>query len=120
LEEIDFRYVLLLANFKTQKHSYQNRRYSGIRTKKEGDMALFSVSDTGIGIKKEDLDNIFQKFTQLDSGDSRKYEGTGIGLANTKKLVELQGGNIRVESKYGEGSTFTVMIPLVAIKEISG
>ncbi|MDO8727333.1 MAG: ATP-binding protein [Candidatus Methanoperedens sp.] len=91
-----------------------------ISTKKEGNMAMFSVSDTGIGIKKDDLENIFQKFTQLDSGDSRKYEGTGIGLTNTKQLVELHGGNIRVESKYGEGSTFTVRLPLVAIKEFRG
>jgi len=83
-----------------------------IRTKKEGDMAVISVSDTGIGIKEEDIGNLFKKFEQLDSGFSRKYSGTGLGLAISKKLVELHGGRIWVESRYGEGTTFTFSLPL--------
>ncbi|MFZ2411081.1 MAG: ATP-binding protein, partial [Candidatus Methanoperedens sp.] len=83
-----------------------------VTSKKEGDMAKFSVSDTGIGIKEEDMGKLFRIFQQVDMGTSRRYGGSGIGLAITKQLVELHGGAIMVESKYGEGSTFTFSIPL--------
>jgi signal transduction histidine kinase len=83
-----------------------------IAAKKSGDMAQISVSDTGIGIKKEDLERLFWAFEQLDSGNSRKYGGTGLGLTISKRLVELHGGTIRVESKYGEGSTFSILLPI--------
>ncbi|MBN1134331.1 MAG: PAS domain S-box protein [Methanosarcinaceae archaeon] len=87
-----------------------------IRTKRDGDMARISVSDTGIGIKKIDLKRLFLKFEQLDSSSARKYEGTGLGLSITKQLVEMHGGTIMVESKYGEGSTFTFSLPIKAEK----
>jgi PAS domain S-box-containing protein len=83
-----------------------------ISTKRENDMVRISVEDTGIGIKEEDLPRLFQKFEQLDSGISRKYEGTGLGLAITKQLVEMHGGKIWVESKYGQGSNFIVLLPI--------
>lgn len=70
------------------------------------------VSDTGIGIKSEDIDKLFKPFLQLDSSYSRRYEGTGLGLILTKHLVELHGGKIWVESEYGKGSTFTFTLPL--------
>ena len=85
-----------------------------IITKKEGDMAKFQVLDTGIGIREEYMGRLFKAFTQLDSSISRKYEGIGMGLAISKKLVELQGGKIWAESKYGEGSTFTFILPIAA------
>ncbi|VVB92210.1 Methyl sulfide methyltransferase-associated sensor [uncultured archaeon] len=88
-----------------------------ITAKKEGDMAKFSITDTGIGIRKEDVSKLFQKFTQLDSGTTRKYGGSGIGLAISKQFVEAHGGKIRAESEYGVGSTFTFMLPLVAKNE---
>jgi len=69
------------------------------------------IKDTGIGIKSEDLPRLFQDFEQLDSGSSRRYEGSGLGLALTKRLVELQGGTISVESQYGVGTTFLVVLP---------
>lgn len=72
-----------------------------------------SVTDTGIGIRKEDHDRIFAEFEQVDSSYSRRYEGTGLGLSLTKKLVELHGGEIRVESEEGKGSKFIVTMPLV-------
>jgi diguanylate cyclase (GGDEF)-like protein/PAS domain S-box-containing protein len=72
-----------------------------------------SVSDTGIGIKKEDHDRIFAEFEQVDSSYSRRYEGTGLGLSLTKKLIELHGGEISVESEEGVGSKFIVIMPLV-------
>jgi PAS domain S-box-containing protein len=74
------------------------------------------IKDTGIGIKSEDLPRLFQDFEQLDSGSSRRYEGSGLGLALTKGLVELQGGTITVESQYGVGTSFLVVLP----KEIVG
>ncbi|MBV9489578.1 MAG: PAS domain-containing sensor histidine kinase, partial [Verrucomicrobia bacterium] len=70
-----------------------------------------AVEDTGIGIKPENLPRLFQEFEQLDSGLSRRYEGTGLGLALTKSFVELQGGTVGVESTYGQGSTFSVVLP---------
>ncbi len=70
------------------------------------------VSDTGIGIKSEDIDKLFKLFLQLDGTYSRRYEGTGLGLILTKHLVELQGGKIWVESEYGKGSTFTFTLPI--------
>ncbi len=83
-----------------------------VTTKKEGNTAKFSVSDTGIGIREEDISRLFRVFEQLDKGLSRKYEGTGLGLAITKQLVEMQGGKIMVESKYGKGSTFSFLLLL--------
>jgi PAS domain S-box-containing protein len=83
-----------------------------IATKREGDMARISVSDSGIGIKERDIGKLFKEFQQLDSGSTRKYGGTGLGLVITKKLIELHGGKIIVESRYGEGSTFSFSIPI--------
>ncbi len=85
-----------------------------ITAEKEGDMAKFSVTDTGIGIKEENMGRLFHSFEQIDSGIARKYGGTGLGLAVSKKLVELLGGRITAHSKYGEGSTFTFMLPIKA------
>lgn len=70
----------------------------------------FAVRDTGIGIAKEELDNIFDSFTQSDVYVTRKYGGTGLGLTITRQLVELQHGHIKVTSKEGEGSVFTVTL----------
>jgi PAS domain S-box-containing protein len=69
------------------------------------------VRDTGIGIRPEDLGRLFTEFEQLDSGPARHFEGTGLGLALTKKIVELQGGHIRVEAEPGKGSLFTATLP---------
>jgi len=71
-----------------------------------------SVADNGIGIRVEDRERLFHEFEQLEKGAARRYEGSGLGLALTKKLVELQGGTIRVQSEIGVGSTFTVTLPV--------
>ena len=67
---------------------------------------LFSVADTGIGIAADKLPTLFESFKQVNSSDTRKYGGTGLGLSIARQLVELQGGNIWVESEVGKGSTF--------------
>lgn len=76
-----------------------------------------SVTDTGIGIAHDDLQRLFQPFVQLDSGLTRKYEGTGLGLALVRQLVELHGGCLSVNSRLGEGSTFCVWLPLLTAPE---
>jgi signal transduction histidine kinase len=69
------------------------------------------VRDTGIGISPEDIGKLFLEFRQLDSSATRRYGGTGLGLALTKKIVEAQLGTVAVESDVGRGSTFTVILP---------
>jgi len=71
-----------------------------------------SVADTGIGIAESDIPRLFKEFQQLDAGAGRQQEGTGLGLALTKRLAELHGGDIRVMSERGKGSTFTIRLPL--------
>lgn len=71
-----------------------------------------AVSDTGIGIRQEDMDKLFKVFHQVDSSFSRRYEGTGLGLILAKRLVELHGGKIGVKSLFGKGSTFIVTLPV--------
>jgi two-component system, sensor histidine kinase and response regulator len=82
-----------------------------LRTWVEEDTAIFQVEDTGIGIPEEQLPLMFEKFQQLDTPYRRSYEGTGLGLALTKQLVELHRGRIEVESTVAIGSIFTVWIP---------
>ncbi len=72
----------------------------------------FCVRDTGIGIPPEKMDRLFQSFTQTDGSTTRKYGGTGLGLYITKKLIEMHGGNIRVESEKERGSRFCFNLPL--------
>ncbi len=78
---------------------------------------LFKVKDTGIGIKEEELDKIFGTFNQVDTKQNRSIQGTGLGLAIAKQLCELMGGTLTVESKYGEGTCFTVTIYQTVIDE---
>jgi len=73
---------------------------------------ILLVSDTGIGIKPEDIETIFKPFRQIDAGLSRKYEGTGLGLSITRKLANMMGGEIQVKSEEGVGSTFSVILPM--------
>jgi len=73
-----------------------------------------SVWDKGIGIREEDIERIFEEFEQVDTSMSRNYQGTGLGLSLTKRLVDLHGGQIGVNSVYGEGSEFTFYLPSAA------
>ena len=84
----------------------------------QGDFVLcISVEDTGIGIKQQDIEKLFDGFQRLEEKKNRYIEGTGLGLNITKQLVELMGGTIEVKSEYGKGSCFTVKIPQQIIDE---
>jgi len=78
----------------------------------DGEWLVYRVSDTGIGIPKDEVENIFAEFRQVDTTITREYGGTGLGLSITKRLVELHGGRIGVESELGKGSRFFFTVPL--------
>jgi len=78
----------------------------------DGACLELTVKDTGIGIRDEDLPKLFQEFSQIEPVMTRNKEGTGLGLALSKRLVELHGGTISVTSSFGNGSTFSVILPL--------
>jgi len=82
-----------------------------------GDILEVAIKDTGIGIAENDIKKLFNAFQQVDGSYSRKFEGTGLGLAMVKQLTELHGGSVAVESVLGQGSTFTVRLPY---REVAG
>lgn len=84
---------------------------SFIKTSEEEGTLVISASDTGTGIKQEDIDSLFDRFSRLDEIKNRNIEGTGLGLYITRRLVNMMDGSIEVESEYGKGSVFTVKIP---------
>jgi PAS domain S-box-containing protein len=112
LDQHKFKQVLynLLSN--AVKFTDDNGRVEVRAARLDPDWLEVRVSDSGIGIKLEDLNRLFTEFEQLDAGTARRFEGTGLGLALTKKIVEFQSGNISVESEPGKGSTFTVALPI--------
>lgn len=77
----------------------------------DGDELVFEVADSGIGMTPEQIGRLFESFTQAESSTSRKYGGTGLGLAITRKFCRMMGGDVRVASTLGAGSTFTVVLP---------
>lgn len=87
------------------------------RPERYGVNLLISIKDSGIGIKKENLHKIFKSFSQVDTKKNRAIEGTGLGLAICKQLVKKMGGVIHVDSEYGEGTEFTVVIPQKVVNE---
>ncbi|HYF11958.1 MAG TPA: HAMP domain-containing sensor histidine kinase, partial [Actinomycetota bacterium] len=78
----------------------------------DGDDILFSVRDYGIGIEQEDQDRIFERFYQVDSSSTRSFRGSGLGLSLVREVLEKLGGTIEVDSSPGEGSRFTVRLPI--------
>ncbi len=93
------------------KFTPEDGRVDVLVARRENGTLEIAVADTGIGIKKEHQELIFSEFRQVEETYSRRYEGTGLGLALTRRLVELHNGSIWVESVLGEGSTFTFTIP---------
>jgi|WetSurMetagenome_2_1015567.scaffolds.fasta_scaffold00035_24 signal transduction histidine kinase/CheY-like chemotaxis protein len=84
----------------------------------KADFVEIAVTDTGIGIKQQDIPKLFKKFSQIESPYEKKYEGTGLGLALSRELVEKHGGRICVESEFGKGSKFAFVLPLTYCPEI--
>jgi len=73
---------------------------------------VLEVADTGIGIPQDQLDRVFERFYQVDGSMSRRYGGTGLGLAMIKEIVEAHKGQVTVRSSMGEGSTFRITLPI--------
>jgi PAS domain S-box-containing protein len=83
-----------------------------VRQRREGDAVKLSVEDTGCGIAESELENVFKRFYRVERSEGRTYEGSGIGLSLVEELIHLHGGTVSVQSVLGQGSTFTVSLPL--------
>jgi signal transduction histidine kinase len=123
IDQVDLdrqKFIQVLYNLLSNavKFSNEGSEVSISATRHDGALEV-SVRDWGIGILREDLEKLFVEFQQLDSGSARRFQGTGLGLALTKKLVEVQGGSIAVESERGRGSKFTIRLPLAAEKRLA-
>jgi signal transduction histidine kinase/CheY-like chemotaxis protein len=111
----EIRLKQCLINILNNAVKFTRKGYINMRAWAErlenGDLKLnFSVRDTGIGIKKDDVEKLFVEFQQLDTRKNRNIEGTGLGLTITRRLVQLMGGTVNVESVYGEGTTFSFYV----------
>jgi len=102
----------VLLNLLSNSIKFTEQGHIRITCRAGGDFVTISVADTGIGIKKEDLEKLFRPFTQVETGLTRKYEGTGLGLSISKRLVSLMGGTVTVESEWKKGSTFSFTVPV--------
>jgi PAS domain S-box-containing protein len=106
------RFEQVVLNLLNNAVKFTEIGHVGVTLRSEKDSLLLSFSDTGIGIQHQDLANLFQPFRQIDSGLARKREGTGLGLSICKKILDLMGCSIDVQSQWGQGSTFIVRIPI--------
>jgi len=107
----------ILVNLGANAIKFTDQGHVEIQATVEGDDVTFVVRDTGIGIAAADLPRLFKPFTQLDSGVTRRYGGTGLGLYISHRLATLLGGTLTVESTVGEGSAFTLRIPSQLLTE---
>jgi PAS domain S-box-containing protein len=110
----DVRLRQVLVNLCANAVNFTSRGFVRLRVAAEGGNLIFQITDTGAGIKPEDLKDLFSLFTRADSVKNRNMTGVGLGLSISKTFVEMMGGAIEAESEYGAGSTFTVSIPMVA------
>ena len=110
-DERKFKQILLNLLSNAVKFTPEGGKV-GVAAKPGANVIEFSVTDTGVGIAAADQELVFEEFKQVGTDYTRKAEGTGLGLALTKRFVELHGGTIRLESEPGKGSTFTFTIPL--------
>jgi signal transduction histidine kinase len=101
----------ILLNLLNNAIKFTERGEVRIECRVRGDWLETCVRDTGMGIKAEDVGKLFEPFRQLETGLARRHEGTGLGLSICKRLVELLGGEIGVESVWGAGSAFTFTLP---------
>jgi signal transduction histidine kinase/AmiR/NasT family two-component response regulator/HPt (histidine-containing phosphotransfer) domain-containing protein len=111
---VRIRQILLNLLSNAAKYTQKGHVLFTVDPAERGDKSLtlrFKISDTGVGIRREDLGRLFDNFSRLDFRANRDVEGTGLGLAISRSLCQAMGGDITVESEYGEGSTFTAYIP---------
>lgn len=101
----------ILLNLLSNAIKFTEKGGVSVECMKTGDFITISVADTGIGIQEKDMNTLFTAFQQIDSGTTRKYEGTGLGLHICKRLVQLLGGEIYVKSAWGSGTTFGFTLP---------
>jgi len=106
-----FRLRQVLLNLLSNGIKFTNSGSVTVKGESTGEKTCISITDTGIGIAADQVPKLFSEFSQLDSGFARTQQGTGLGLALSKRLVLGMGGTIQVDSKEGGGSTFTVLIP---------
>ena len=104
----------ILLNLLANAIKFTDRGEIVLRVHATANEVHLSVKDTGIGIPAHAMKELFQDFHQLDMGDGRHYEGTGVGLALSRRLARALGGEIEVRSGAGDGSTFTLVLPFVA------
>jgi PAS domain S-box-containing protein len=102
----------ILNNLISNSIKFTDKGWIKVKAEKKDNHVVISIIDTGIGISKDKINNLFQKFYQIDPSIGRRFGGTGLGLVITKQLIELQGGKITVASTYGKGSTFSVTLPI--------
>ena len=102
----------ILVNLVGNAIKFTDVGHVSVTVRRAEDRVMFEVEDTGIGIRPSDRARLFQAFSQLDSGLTRRYGGTGLGLFISQRLAKLLGGCIEVRSEYGKGSTFTLSLPV--------
>ncbi len=105
----------ILVNLLSNAVKFTERGEITVAATSDGDMISVSVRDTGIGIEEKNLGLVFQEFQQIESSHSRKYKGTGLGLPISRRFAQMLGGDLRVESVFGKGSTFILTIPPVYV-----
>jgi len=101
----------ILINFASNAVKYTERGSVRIELARDGDGAVVRVIDTGVGIGEEDVPRLFAAFAQLDTTNTRRVEGAGLGLHLSRRLADLLDADIRIESELGSGSTFTLILP---------
>ena len=104
----------ILYNLLSNAVKFTDRGHVELRIDTDGPHVVFSVTDTGIGISRDNLSSIFSAFQQADGTTSRRYGGTGLGLAICREVAAQLGGEVTVESELGAGSTFSLHLPLAA------
>jgi PAS domain S-box-containing protein len=120
IDELRIRQVLINLLNNAVKFTLEGGNVKlSANVKQELKQIHFMVEDTGIGIDAGNLSKIFQPFIQIESSLSRKYSGTGLGLALVKKIVNLHGGNVNVSSQIGKGSCFTVILPYITTPDLN-
>jgi PAS domain S-box-containing protein len=106
------RIMQVVINLVNNSLKFTDKGYIKISSRHRGNTIIVSVADSGIGIKQEDRDKLFKTFSQIASGGMRKTGGTGLGLAISKEIIYRHRGKIWVESEYGNGSTFSFLLPI--------